>query len=467
MQEASLWYDEPARDWESEALPIGNGALGAMVFGDPSTEHLQLNEKTLWTGGPGAKQDYDFGNWRTPRPTALQDIRRMIDQNLKVLPDKATEMLAQPEIGFGDYQPLLDLKLAMDSAPAATDYRRHLDIKNSLAGVRYDAGGVRYTREYFASAPGNVLVARLSASEPGKIGFTTTLTGEANRTRTVAATNGRIRVHGSLLDNGMRYETQAQVLNTGGTRTDNPDGSVTVSGADSVVLVVSAGTDYADTYPAYRAGDPGPGVTSRVDAASKMSYDGLRARHIADCRRLFDRVSLDLGQVVPAMPTDDLLRGYREGTASPEERKALEVLFYQYGRYLLIASSRDTSPLPANLQGIWNKSTTPPWRSDYHTNINLQMNYWLAESTNLSETTAPLFDFVDALVPPGRVTAKEMFGADGWVVHSQTNPFGFTGVIGYPLAFWMPDAGAWLAQHYWEHYQFTQDKRFLSGRTPS
>ncbi|MFC0624375.1 glycosyl hydrolase family 95 catalytic domain-containing protein [Kribbella deserti] len=459
-----LWYDEPAQDWESEALPIGNGALGAMIFGAPSTEHLQLNEKTLWTGGPGAKQGYDFGNWRTPRPTALQDIRRLIDQNLKVLPDKATEMLAQEEIGFGDYQPLLDLKLDMNPVPAASGYRRHLDIKNALAGVQYEADRVRYTREYFASAPGNVLVARLSASKPGKVGFTTTLTGEANRTHKITAVNGRIKVTGTLLDNGMRYETQAQVINSGGTRTDNPDGSVTVTGADSVVLVLSAGTDYADTYPAYRGEDPGPGITRRVDAASRMSYDGLRARHIADHRRLFDRVSVNLGQVVPSVPTDDLLSRYREDTASLAERKALEVLFYQYGRYLLIASSRDISPLPANLQGVWNKWTSPPWRSDYHVNINLQMNYWLAETTNLSETTAPLFDFVDALVPPGRVTAKEMFGADGWVVHSQTNPFGFTGVIGYPLAFWMPDAGAWLAQHYWEHYQFTRDKRFLKER---
>ncbi|WP_344209620.1 glycosyl hydrolase family 95 catalytic domain-containing protein [Kribbella sancticallisti] len=461
----SLWYTEPATDWESEALPIGNGASGAMIFGGIGTEHLQLNEKTLWTGGPGSKQGYDFGNWRTPRPTTLADIRKQIDQNLKVSPDVATSALAQNEIGFGDYQPLLDLKLAMDPAPEdVTGYRRHLDIENSLAGVQYDAGGTRYTREYFASAPGNITVARLSASNEGKIGFTASLTGESNRTRTVTAKDGRITVSGALLDNGMRYESQAQVITTGGTRTDNPDGTVTVAGADSAILIVSSGTDYSDVYPTYRSTDPHAGVTSRVDAASRLQYGVLKARHIADYRKFFDRVDLRLGQVMPNIPTDELLTQYREGTAGPEARKALEALFFQYGRYLLVASSRDNSPLPANLQGVWNNSTTPPWRSDYHTNINLQMNYWLAETTNLSETTEPLFDFVDALVPPGRVTAKEMFGADGWVVHSQTNPFGFTGVIGYPLAFWMPDAGGWLAQHYWEHYQFTRDKKFLKER---
>jgi alpha-L-fucosidase 2 len=459
-----LWYTAPAADWESEALPIGNGASGAMVFGGIETEHLQLNEKTLWTGGPGSQQGYDFGNWRDPRPNALADLRTMIDRDLKVAPDVATNTLAQDEIGFGDYQPLLDLELAMQQTGTPTAYRRYLDIENSLAGVQYDVDGVRHTREYFASAPGTVIVAWIGADQDGKVGFTASLTGAANRTLTATAEHGRITVKGALLDNGLRYELQAQILTTGGTRTDNPDGTVTVAGADSAVLVISSGTDYSDVYPTYRGEDPHAGVTGRVDAASNLSYDVLKARHLADHRELFDRVDLQLGQVMPDVPTDELLSQYQEGTATPEARKALETLFFQYGRYLLVASSRGNSPLPANLQGVWNHSTTPPWRSDYHVNINLQMNYWPAETTNLSETTAPLFDFVDALVPPGRVTAQEMFGAGGWVVHSQTNPFGFTGVIGYPLAFWMPDAGSWLASHYWEHYQFTQDEGFLKER---
>ncbi len=461
----SLWYTEPATDWESEALPIGNGASGAMIFGDPGTEHLQLNEKTLWTGGPGAQEGYDFGNWREPRPTALADIRDQINQNLVVPAEAATEALAQKAIGFGGYQPLQDLKLAMTPAPTdVSGYRRHLDIENALAGVQYDAGGTHYTREYFVSEPGNVTVARLSANAKGKIGFTASLTGEANRTRTVSAVRGRITVSGALHDNGMLYEAQLQVLNTGGTRTDNPDGTVTVSGADSVVLIVSSGTNYSDVYPTYRGTDPHTGITKRVDEASKLSYGVLKARHLTDYRKLFDRVDLRLGEVMPDIPTNELLAQYQEGTATPEARKALERLYFQYGRYLLIASSRDNSPLPANLQGVWNNMTSAPWGADYHVNINLQMNYWMAETTNLAETTAPFFDFVDALAPPGRVTAKEMFGSDGWVVHSQTNPFGFTGVIDYPWAFWMPDAGGWLAQHYWEHYQFTRDKKFLKDR---
>jgi alpha-L-fucosidase 2 len=236
-----------------------------------------------------------------------------------------------------------------------------------------------------------------------------------------------------------------------------------VSDADAVTLVLAAGTDYSTAYPAYRTTDPHRGVTRRVDAASAKSYQALRSAHVADYRRLFDRVALDVGQRMPDLPTDDLLRAYRDPATSPQTRKALEVLYFQYGRYLLISSSRGGS-LPANLQGVWNNSTSPPWSADYHVNINLQMNYWPAETTNLSETTAPLFDYVDSMAPAGAKTAREMFGNRGWVVHNETNPFGFTGVHDWPTAFWFPEAGAWLAQHYYEHYLFTRDLTFLRER---
>ncbi|MFE2752046.1 glycoside hydrolase N-terminal domain-containing protein [Actinosynnema sp. NPDC059335] len=460
---STLWYDEPAANWESQALPIGSGALGAMVFGGLQNEQLQFNEKTLWTGGPGSP-GYDFGNWRTPRPDAIKQVQDRIAAEGKVSPTWVASVLGQPKTGFGAYQTFGDLRISQPEAPqGVTGYRRSLDIANATAGVTYQAGGTTFSREYFASAADEVVVGRFSASRPGSISFTASVTTPDNRSKTVTARDGRITVAGNLNDNKMRFESQVQVRTTGGTRTDNADGSVTVSDADEVVLVLAAGTDYADRYPTYRGDDPHRAVTSRVDAAARKPYSQLRSRHVADHRALFDRVSLDIGQSMPDMPTDDLLRAYRVGELPAPNRKALEALFFQYGRYLLIASSRAGS-LPANLQGVWNNSTSPPWSADYHVNINLQMNYWPAETTNLSETTTPFFDYVDSMVAPGTKTAADMFGNDGWVVQNETNPFGFTGVHDWATSFWFPEAGAWLAQHYYEHYLFTKDVKFLRTR---
>ncbi|MEU0877184.1 glycoside hydrolase family 95 protein [Lentzea sp. NPDC005914] len=460
----TLWYAKPASSWESESLPIGNGPLGASVFGGVASELLQFNEKTLWTGGPGSP-GYDFGNWKAPRPGAVEEVQRRIDTDGRADPDWVADKLGQPRHGYGAYQSFGDLTLTLVPAPGAvTGYRRHLDLAEAVAGVSYTSGGVRYTREYFATAPDNVIVARLSANKLGRIGFTTAVRTPSNRTATITSRAGRITQTGRLDDNGLRFEAQVRVINQGGTRTDNADGSVTVRGADSVLLVLAASTDYASRYPAYRSGvHPHNAVTQRVDRAVAKGYDRLRADHVSDYRKLFDRVRLDVGQQMPDVPTDELLRACRAANTPAAHRKALEVLYFQYGRYLLIASSRAGS-LPANLQGVWNNSATPPWSADYHTNINLQMNYWPAETTNLSETTAPLFDYVDALVPPGEVTAREMFGNRGWVVHNETTPFGFTGVHDWATAFWFPEAGAWLAQHYYEHYLFTRDEWFLRVR---
>ncbi|MFE9749063.1 glycoside hydrolase N-terminal domain-containing protein [Saccharothrix saharensis] len=459
----TLWYDEPATEWESQALPIGSGALGAMVFGGVRDEQVQFNEKTLWTGGPGSA-GYDFGNWRTPRPDAIKQVQDRIAAEGRVSPTWVASVLGQPKTGYGAYQTFGDLAIAQPEAPrGVTGYRRSLDIANATAGVTYQAEGITFSREYFASAVDDVVVGRFSASRPGSISFTASVTTPDNRSKTITARDGRITVAGNLDDNRMCFESQVQVRAIGGARTDNADGSVTVTGADEVVLILSAGTDYADRYPTYRGDDPHAVVTARVDAAADKPYRLLRSRHVADHRALFDRVSLDIGQNVPDMPTDDLLRAYRTTSLSAADRKALEALFFQYGRYLLIASSRGGS-LPANLQGVWNNSTSPPWDADYHLNINLQMNYWPAETTNLSETTAPLFDYVDSMVAPGTKTAADMFGNGGWVVQNETNPFGFTGVHTWATSFWFPEAGAWLAQHYYEHYLFTEDVEFLRTR---
>ncbi len=459
----TLWYDEPATDWESQSLPVGNGALGANVFGGVRDEVLQFNEKTLWTGGPGSP-GYDFGNWREPRPGAIEEVRDWIDAEGAADPEWVAGRLGQPKTGFGAYQVFGDLRLTGFADGGVAGYRRDLDIADATAGVEYTAGGVRYAREYFASAPDGVLVARLTADQPGRVGFTTAVTAPDNRVKNVSARDGRVTFAGHLADNGMRFEAQVRVLNEGGTRTDNADGTVTVAGADAVTLVLAAGTDYAARYPTYRTGtDPHAAVTQRIDAAASAGHARLRASHVDDYTNLFDRVRLDIGQRMPDVPTDDLLRAYRDPATPPEQRKALETLYFSYGRYLLISSSRAGS-LPANLQGVWNNSTSPPWSADYHVNINLQMNYWPAETTNLAETTSPLFDYVDSMVPPGEVTAREIYGNRGWVVNNETNPFGFTGLHDWATSFWFPEAGAWLAQHYYEHYLFSGDEAFLRDR---
>ncbi|MEV4113316.1 glycoside hydrolase N-terminal domain-containing protein [Nonomuraea sp. NPDC049695] len=453
----TLWYDRPATDWETQALPIGNGPLGAMIFGGVASEQIQFNEKTLWTGGPGSP-GYDHGNWKSPRPDAVAEVQRQIDRDGRMAPDDVAAKLGQAKTGFGAYQTFGDLHLDFAGAPEnPTAYRRELSLEEAVARVGYTADGVRHTRECFAANPGNVIVGRLSADQGGKVSFTLRHTSPRDD-KTVTARGGRLTIRGRLSDNGMAFEAQVQVIAEGGTRTDDRD-RITVTGADSAVFVLSAGTDYADTYPAYRGEDPHAKVTAAVDAAAAKSYDELKKAHVADYRELFDRVRLDLGGPAPAVPTDRLRQSYTGGD-SPGDR-ALEALFFAYGRYLLISSSRENDVLPANLQGVWNDSTSPPWAADYHVNINLQMNYWLAEQTHLHETTRPYDRYIAALVAPGRKTAQEMYGARGWVVNNETNPFGFTGVHAYATSFWFPEAAAWTAQHLYDSYRFTGDLGYL------
>lgn len=460
----TLWYDEPATDWESQTLPIGNGHLGASVFGGVGTETLTLNEKTLWTGGPGSAEGWNSGNYEQPRPGALQEVRDRIAAEGAADPEWVAAKLGHPRKGYGSYQVLGDLRIEQDPAPGdVTEYRRSLDIADAVADVRFVSDGVEHRREYFASAADGVVVVRLSADQPGQVSVSTDLALPDNRTATVSADDGVLTSTGSLDDNGMRFESQVRVLNEGGTRTDG-SGTVSVTGADAVTMVVAAGTDFANEYPDYRGEDPHAAVTATAEAAAAKPYTDLRAAHVADHRELFDRVSLDLRQDMPHQPTDELLAAYRDGQASPAASRALEALFFQYGRYLLVASSRGGS-LPANLQGIWNNSTDAPWGAAYHPNINLQMNYWPAEQTNLAETAEPLFDFVDGLQEPGNASVRSLFGTErGFIINNEANPFGFTGVGDWATAFWFPEAAAWLAQHYYDSYRFSRDDAFLTDR---
>jgi alpha-L-fucosidase 2 len=457
----TLWYDKPAADWEHFGLPIGNGAMGAVITGGVASDDIQFNEKTLWTGGPGAA-GFDAGLPPQALTAKLADLQARLNKDLQAKPEDIAAILGHPVTAYGDYQTFGNLVLTFAGLPATPKaYRRILDLGAGLAHTSFEANGVRYTREYFASYPAHAIVIRLAASKRGKISFITALTVPNNRSATRVATAGRIVETGALNDNGLRYEAQVQVIVKGGKRVDGTDGSVTVTGADSAVLILSAGTSYVMHYPDYRGADPHEGVTDRVDAAAKKTYAALQREHIKDHGALFNRVALNIGQKMPNQPTDVVLAAYGKG--APAADRALENLFFQYGRYLLIASSRAGS-LPANLQGVWNASTTPPWNDDYHVNINLQMNYWLADVTNLSETMTPFLDFVDGQVAPGRVSAMRIMGTKGWTLHLNTDIWGFSGVIAWPTAFWQPEAGAWLASQYYDHYRFTGDKTFLQSR---
>lgn len=485
-----LWYSAPAQNWAdytSSALPIGNGFHGAMVYGGVAVEQIQFNEHTLWIGGPGATTDpepYNFGNWYTPRPGVLDAVRTSVAAQATetVRPDDNAETVAaelcQAIDDYGCYQSFGDVFVELTDAPTVyTGYRRQLDLSTAVAHTEYTADGVRYTRDSFASYPDRVVVTRFAADESGRQSFTVRFSVPDNRTATVRAEDGRITVWGALNDNGLRYFGQAQVLleNTGGghaphgSLTDNADGSVTVTGADSVVLLVSGGTDYADTYPSYRGAPPDDRVVQTLDRAARKSYSRLSDDHLADYSPLYRRVELTIPQpgVDPTLDIDARLNAIDQAMVNESANtdliaalnRDIEPLLFQFGRYLLIASSRAGS-LPANLQGVWNDSVAPPWNADYTTNINLEMNYWAAEVTNLTETTQPLFEFTAALREPGRVTAKQLFGAGGWTAMNHLDPFGYTGVAANASE-WSPESTAWLLRSMWEHYQYTGDLGFL------
>lgn len=459
QQRLVLWYDTPATSWEREALPIGNGAMGAMIFGGIDAERVQFNEKTLWTGGPGAP-GYDSGIPSKSTAKTVAAVAQQLDRDGALEPPEVARELGHKVTAYGDYQTFGDLRF--DFQPAAGDvknYRRELDLHAAVAKVSYERDGVQFVREYFASFPDGVIVMRLSADRPASITTRLHFSVPGNRSVKVTAVGSRLEIDGRLKDNALKYSAVLRAVNQGGRVVTDGDG-LRIEDADAVTLVLAAGTDYRLHYPDYRGVDPRAGALERADAAAARSFDELRRRHEDDYRVLFDRVQLDLDGAA-GQPTSALLSQY--GTGDTRQDRALESLYFQFGRYLLIASSRAGS-LPANLQGVWNESTTPPWNADYHVNINLQMNYWLAESTNLAETAAPLFDFIDALVAPGERSARQIVGARGWTAFLNTNAWGFAGVIEWPTAFWQPEAGAWLARHYYEHYRFSRDERFLRER---
>jgi alpha-L-fucosidase 2 len=401
-QKLALWYRQPAEDWQSQALPIGNGRMGAMIFGGAQHEHLQLNEISLWTGD-----------------------------------EKET----------GRYQNLGDLFLDVQHG-TERNYRRRLDIGTAIHAIDYSADGAAWRREYFASAPHQVLVFRLTADKSGAYTGSLRLT-DAHAARPTAA-GAEISAAGHL-ENGLEYETRVRVIPTGG-RITAAEGALRFDNADALTILVAAGTNYVpDRSRGWRGPSPHTRIEEQLRAAAGEPYERLRAAHVADYQALFRRVSLRLGSATRDLPTDERLLRYRDGEADPE----LEALFFQYGRYLLISSSRPGS-LPANLQGLWNDSNNPPWRSDYHSNINIQMNYWPAEVTNLAECALPFFDYVNSLrAVRTEATRLHYPNARGWTVQTENNIFGAGSFK------WNPPGSAWYAQHFWEHYAFGLDREFL------
>ncbi|MGU8882150.1 glycosyl hydrolase family 95 catalytic domain-containing protein [Clostridium perfringens] len=460
LDKLALWYDEPATKWENQALPIGNGYMGGMIFGSVSSERIQYNEKTLWSGGPGAWEDYNGGN-KEGAWEAVQEIR-------KILADGGTpsndlyQRVCGDQRAYGAYQNFgdifLDFKTHEDNK--VNNYRRELNIEEALSTVKYNYEGVNYEREYFCSYPDNVMVIKLKADKASSLTVDVRNEG-AHNGKNLSVENNTLILSGAIEDNGMKYESQIKVINTGGSIQDKED-RISVENADEITIIMSAGTDYVNEYPTYKGEDPHSAVTERINNAVNLGYDELKSRHIEDYKNLFDRVNLNLGELKLDKPTDEMLNEYKTNQSN-----SLETLFFQYGRYLLISSSREGS-LPANLQGVWNNSNNPPWSSDYHFNVNIQMNYWPAEVANLSETAIPLVEYVESLREPGRKTAEMHCGIEGamenkngWTVNTMNNPFGFT-AMGWEFDWgWAPTSNAWISQNLWEHYKFTDDKDYL------
>ncbi|MGG1615234.1 glycoside hydrolase family 95 protein [Paenibacillus sp. NRS-1781] len=494
-----LWYRQPAEVWE-EALPVGNGRLGSMVFGGIGEERLQLNEDTLWSGFPRDGVQYDALRY-------LKPVRELIADGKY----KDAEHLINANMLWRDteaYQPLGDLWITQEGLGAIAEYERELDLATGTAAVTFHSGGIRYTREVIASAPDGIIMVSLTADTPGKINATVRITtphpceaeagedahfGDSSEwdsdkeddssgepTRDLITLTGRAPSHVESNDHGehpqsvvyedelgMAFAIQARIIAEGGTLTEDDDGVLSVSGADKLTVYLAAATGFRgfDTRPDSDATEPTAVCQATLARAVLLGYEQVKHRHEQDHGELFGRVELELGNGIGTdrmtnrqIPTDLRLEKYREDQADPD----LEVLLFQYGRYLLIASSRSGSQ-PANLQGIWNDRVQPPWNSNYTTNINTQMNYWPAEICNLAECHEPLLHMIGEVSRTGRRVASIHYGAKGWTAHHNVDVWRYAGPSGghASWAFW-PLGGVWLTAHLWERYLFTQDTAYLA-----
>ena len=439
-----LWYRQPANEWV-EALPIGNGRLGAMVFGCVEDERIQLNEDTLWDG-------HKFNRNNPEAFNALPTVRQLLFEGRN---QDATDLAAEKMMGvpprIKSYQSVGDLRLKFDhTLDQCRQYRRELDLNVGVVRTCYKHNSVSYVREIFSSAPDNAIVMELSCDTPKQISFVATFSREQDA-HCQLMSKDHIALVGIIGKDGLKFEAHMEVITDNG-KVWAEDGNVVVENADKVTLIIVASTSYINQNDT--SANPRTLCEHTLNLAKAKSYQMLRTDHILDHQSLFHRVEINLGKTIE-MPTDQRLERLKNGDQDPD----LLALYFQYGRYLLMGSSRPGS-LPANLQGIWNEHMDAPWNSDFHTNINIQMNYWPAEVCNLAECHLPLFDLMAGLVEPGSETAETHYGSNGWTIHHLSDIWGFTVPADGVWGIW-PVGAAWLCQHLWEHFLYGQDLSFL------
>lgn len=466
----TLWYKQPAQYFE-ESLVLGNGKVGASVFGGVATDQIYLNDITLWSGGPvNANMNPDaYKNLPAIREALKNEDYKLADQLQRKLQGKFSE----------SYAPLGTLFLDFNQKGEPLNYRRGLNISEAVSRVNYEIDGVKYSREYFISYPDQIMVIKLTTNKKGALNFgvrfNSQLKYSATITDNVLQVSGRAPAHAEpnyrnvpnpvvFDDNkGTRFSTVVKIKSADGKISAN-ELSVQLSGGTEALVFVSIATSFNgfDKDPVAEGKNADLIASQQLQKSANKSFEQLKKDHINDFQKYFNRVSLNLGKsTAPDLPTYERLRRYAEG----KEDKNLEVLYFQFGRYLLISSSR-TIGVPANLQGIWNPHIRPPWSSNYTTNINAEENYWLAENTNLSELHSPLLSFIKNVATTGAVTAKTFYGVNGWCVchnsdiWAMSNPVGDFGSGDPNWANWNM-GGAWLSTHLWEHYQFTRDEKFL------
>ena len=471
----------PDREWENASLPIGNGSLGANILGSVAAERITLNEKTLWKGGPNTAGGADY-YWKVNKQSAsvMEEIRQAFTdgdyEKAELLTRKNFNGLAHYEEGdetpfrFGSFTTMGEIYVETGlSEIGMSDYYRALSLDSAMAVVSFKKDNTRYMRKYFISYPDSVMAMKFTANKTGKQNLVLRYcpNSEAKSSLCADDTDGLLYT-GVLENNGMKFAIRIKAITKGGTTTVEQDRLI-VKDADEVVFLLTADTDYKMNFQpdfkdpkTYVGSDPEQTTRKTMEGAIRKGYDELYRAHEADYTSLFNRVKLQLNPEVTArnLPTNLRLANYRKGQADYR----LEELYYQYGRYLLIACSRSGN-MPANLQGMWHNNLNGPWRVDYHNNINIQMNYWPACSTNLGECTRPLVDFIRSLVKPGAETAKAYFNARGWTASISANIFGFTSPLSSGDMSWNfnPMAGPWLATHIWEYYDYTRDKEFLKS----
>ncbi len=413
----TLWYDKPAKKWSEEALPLGNGRLGCMVFGGIQKEQIQFNEDSLWTGDENPSGDYKT---------------------------------------MGAYQNFGDLFISFDTnspSPEVKNYRRSLNLNTATATVEYDQNGVSFKREIFVNHPQNIIVIRLSSDSKKRLSGALELKGAHKEKTTVE--QDALWFEGKLT-NGLEYEARLKVLPRGGVISQS-ESSLMFKNCDELIILLTAGTSYIMDYSKQWKGEhPHQRLVDTINTASKLSWNTLYSKHLEDYQVLFDSVDIWFGNSdasLKTQPTNVRVDNYKKGIFDPE----LEATLFQYGRYLLISSSRRPG-LPANLQGLWNNSNNPPWSSDYHSNINIQMNYWLAEVANLADCHLPFFDLVMAMREPSRIATQSVYGkVRGWTARTSHNIFGGHGWQ------WNIPSSAWYALHFYEHYAFSGDTNFLKN----